>query len=62
MSTHDEDQVRLMAYYLWERDDRPHGRDLEYWFAAEQMLKISGNIGRDHADYDHVTIAHQEKK
>ncbi|MBF0140839.1 MAG: DUF2934 domain-containing protein [Magnetococcales bacterium] len=60
MSNHDEEQIRTLAYTLWEQDHRPHGRDLEFWFAAEQMLKVSGNIGRDSHAYDKVTIAHHE--
>ncbi|MBF0141382.1 MAG: DUF2934 domain-containing protein, partial [Magnetococcales bacterium] len=28
MDKETEEQIRLMAYALWERDDRPHGRDL----------------------------------
>ncbi len=26
--------VRETAYYLWEQDGRPEGRDLQYWLAA----------------------------
>jgi hypothetical protein len=29
-----ESQVRDTAYFLWENDGRPHGREKEYWFAA----------------------------
>ena len=29
-----EQVVRDTAYFLWEHDGRPHGREQEYWFAA----------------------------
>jgi FAD/FMN-containing dehydrogenase len=29
-----EQIIRERAYYLWEQDGRPHGRDLEYWTRA----------------------------
>jgi len=36
-----EHAIRERAYYLWEQDGRPHGRDLEYWSraAAEATAK-----------------------
>jgi hypothetical protein len=29
-----ESQVRDTAYFLWENDGRPLGREKEYWFTA----------------------------
>jgi hypothetical protein len=29
-----EQAVRDTAYFLWEHDGRPDGREQEYWFAA----------------------------
>lgn len=29
-----ESQVRDTAYFLWENEGRPHGREKDYWFAA----------------------------
>jgi len=29
-----ESSVRDTAYFLWENDGRPQGREKEYWFAA----------------------------
>lgn len=35
-----EAQVRDTAYFLWENDGRPHGREKEYWFTAlERCLR-----------------------
>ena len=30
----DEAAVREQAYYFWEQDGRPHGRETEYWARA----------------------------
>lgn len=29
-----EQSVRETAYFLWEQDGRPPGREQEYWFSA----------------------------
>ena len=35
-----ERSVRDTAYFLWEHDGRPMGREQEYWFAAlERCLR-----------------------
>jgi len=33
---HDE-EVRLIAYRIWEEEGRPDGRDLEHWLKAEAI-------------------------
>jgi hypothetical protein len=33
---HDE-EIRLIAYRIWEGEGRPEGRDLEHWFKAEAI-------------------------
>jgi Protein of unknown function (DUF2934) len=30
----DQDLIRKRAYEIWEREGRPHGRDLEHWQLA----------------------------
>lgn len=35
----DEESVRLRAYFLWEEQGRPEGRDLEHWKAAQEYVK-----------------------
>lgn len=35
---HEED-IRLMAYYLWEEKGSINGEDIEDWIAAESYLK-----------------------
>lgn len=45
-----EQAVRETAYFLWEQDGRPEGREEEYWFRAlERSLRernADGDIGR----------------
>ena len=33
-----ETKIRTRAYQMWEDAGRPHGRDLEHWFAAESEV------------------------
>ncbi len=44
-----EKAVRETAYFLWEQDGRPQGREQEYWFRAlERTLRerrADGAIG-----------------
>ena len=32
-----EDEIRLIAYGLWEEDGCCHGRDVEHWMRAEMI-------------------------
>ena len=34
--SHDEEAVRLTAYFFWEADGAPAGREVEYWHRALQ--------------------------
>ena len=42
----DDNLVREQAYYLWEQDGRPFGRDAEYWLRAEAALVPAGKPAR----------------
>jgi hypothetical protein len=33
-----EEDIRLMAYYIWEEKGSNHGADIEDWIAAETYL------------------------
>lgn len=33
-----EQRVRERAYHLWESDGKPHGRDIEYWERARELI------------------------
>jgi hypothetical protein len=34
-----QEDIRLLAYKMWQRDGCPQGSDLSYWLNAEQQLK-----------------------
>jgi hypothetical protein len=34
---HHEEEVRLIAYWIWEDEGRPHGCDLDHWLRAEAV-------------------------
>ena len=38
-----EHRVRERAYHLWEADGKPHGRDVEYWQRAGELVAIQEN-------------------
>jgi hypothetical protein len=40
-----EEQIKGLAYTVWEREGRPTGRDTEHYFRAERMLSVQGVVG-----------------
>lgn len=40
-----EQRVRERAYRLWEADGKPHGRDVEYWQRARELIAIEESAG-----------------
>ncbi|HUN40389.1 MAG TPA: DUF2934 domain-containing protein [Acetobacteraceae bacterium] len=38
-----EQRVRERAYHLWEADGKPHGRDVEYWQRARELIAMEEN-------------------
>lgn len=40
-----EQSVRERAYFIWEREGKPHGRDRDHWAMAERELFSAGMIG-----------------
>lgn len=43
-----EQRVRERAYQLWETDGKPHGRDIEYWERARELVGTEESIGNGH--------------
>jgi hypothetical protein len=43
-----DEQIRTRAYYIWEAEGRPQGRDWEYWLKAKEELE-NGNSGSNSA-------------
>ena len=45
-SDHDRDhRIRERAYHLWEADGKPHGRDVEYWERARELIGKEESAG-----------------
>jgi hypothetical protein len=40
-----ERRVRERAYQLWEADGKPHGRDVEYWERARELIGMEESAG-----------------
>ena len=47
LSSHPEHEhrVRERAYLMWEADGRPHGRDVEYWERARELVGMEESAG-----------------
>jgi hypothetical protein len=43
MSSANHHDVATRAYYIWEREGRPEGRDQEHWFRA--LAEAEGVLG-----------------
>ena len=37
-----EAEIARTAYFIWEQEGRPHGRDQAHWFQAETQLTQPG--------------------
>jgi hypothetical protein len=38
-----EDEIRLIAYSIWEQEGCPNGRDYEHWLRAEALWEKKHN-------------------
>jgi hypothetical protein len=34
-----EEQIKSLAYDIWEQEGRPEGKDIEHYFRAKQILE-----------------------
>lgn len=34
-----EREIAMAAYYIWEKEGRPHGHDLDHWLRAEHNAR-----------------------
>ncbi|HEX7474488.1 MAG TPA: DUF2934 domain-containing protein [Dehalococcoidales bacterium] len=39
-----EDEIRLIAYHIWEEEDCQNGHDCEHWFRAETLWEKKHNV------------------
>jgi len=35
-----QQEIRDMAYHIWERKGKPAGKDWENWFQAEKQIRV----------------------
>ncbi|MGE0224230.1 MAG: DUF2934 domain-containing protein [Acetobacteraceae bacterium] len=40
-----EQRIRERAYQLWEDEGKPHGRDVEYWERARELVGMEDSAG-----------------
>jgi hypothetical protein len=45
-----EEQIRTLAFHLWEEDGSPDGRSEEYWEKARQQLVADGSTAEPSSD------------
>jgi hypothetical protein len=45
-----EEQIRTLAFYLWEKDGGPEGRSEEYWEKARRQLLADASPAASGAD------------
>jgi Protein of unknown function (DUF2934) len=56
------EQIRELAYYLWDTRGRPHGADIEHWVEARRILANGTNGHSDSAHEPSATKAGKAKK
>jgi hypothetical protein len=39
-----EDEIRIIAFYIWEEENRPNGRAIEHWLKAETIWERTHRI------------------
>jgi hypothetical protein len=47
MSQPSHSDIAKRAYQIWEREDRPHGRDQDHWHTAEREILGAGTAKSD---------------
>lgn len=45
-----EEQIRTLAFYLWEEEGSPDGRSQDYWEKARQQLGADGALAQLDSD------------
>lgn len=57
MSHANQDQIRDLAYTLWDEAGRPDGQDKEFWARAERQLSETGEIDISETEGEVTTVA-----
>jgi hypothetical protein len=56
------EQIRELAYHLWDSRGRPHGADIEHWLEARRILDNRANGHSNSADEPSTTKPGKTKK
>jgi hypothetical protein len=43
----DDERIAARAYGIWEREGRPHGRDLDHWLSARTEIERESGSADD---------------
>jgi hypothetical protein len=59
-----QDEIRAIAYCLWEEEGRPTGKDLEHYYRAEtiyqqQQHPVAGNVITSRQEAGREVEAHE---
>jgi hypothetical protein len=46
----DEDKIRKRAREIWEENNRPAGRDEEFWLQAEREFREAEDLAKETRD------------
>ena len=41
-----EPEIAVAAYYIWEKEGHPHGRELDHWLRAEHNVRRLVDAGK----------------
>jgi hypothetical protein len=61
MTAEEEQQIRKRAYSIWEKEGRPHGRDLDHRLRAEAEIAAGRGRGGVMAHQPDVRGGHRER-
>lgn len=55
-----EEQIRALAYRLWEEAGSPEGRSVHFWILAQQQLASEPGMGNN--TFDHARTGAEGSK
>ncbi len=56
-----EEEIRLIAYSIWEQESCPNGKDCEHWFRAEAIWEEQEKVKKAPANAKKPTGQSTEK-
>jgi hypothetical protein len=52
MDSNQYTQIGEAAYFLWESENRPHGKELDHWLRAERQMRSEDSILSAQTNFD----------